>query len=85
MLLVGHEVQTVADVQLTQFEGHVTQLLLFDKKLEDPQLRQTPGLYLRQVEQAEKHLVHVFVFKMLTYPLLQPSLSHLPAPLSPHF
>jgi hypothetical protein len=54
-------VQTVKELQVKQAEGHATQLLEFDKKLESPQLKQTEGLIGKQVAQLEKHWVQLVV------------------------
>jgi hypothetical protein len=55
------EVQTVKELQVKQAEGHATQLLEFDKKLELPQLKQTEGLLVEQAAQLEKHCVQFVV------------------------
>ncbi len=48
---------TAAELQLRHGAVHVTQVLVFERKLEVPQLRQIEGLFVEQVAHDEKHFV----------------------------
>lgn len=75
--------QTSNEVQVKQADGQGVQLLVFDKKLDVPQLVQTEGLLAEQVAQPEKHLVQLLDWTNFTYPELHPLSSHCPSPALP--
>jgi hypothetical protein len=77
-------VQTSDELQERQTDGQGVQLLVFDRKLDIPQLVQTEGLLVEQVAQLEKHLVQLLVKTIFKYPGLHPLSSHSPSPALPH-
>jgi len=77
-------VQTSDELQERQTDGQGVQLLVFDRKLDIPQLVQTEGLLVEQVAQLEKHLVQLLVKTIFKYPGLYPLSSHRPSPALPH-